>query len=191
MKLPIETYGNQVLRQKCVDVSLNDINLKVLIENMWETMDSANGCGLAAPQVGKAIRLFIVNTKSTYDILQPDDRKGYFEKGDEGILETFINAKIIQSSEEEWEDNEGCLSIPSVSKEVKRPWNITLEYFDSNLKKHTRTFGGYTARVIQHEYDHTQGILYVDRINPLARKLLEGKLKKIAKGQVPTTYLMK
>jgi peptide deformylase len=191
MILPIEAYGNWILRQKCEKISLKDIKLRDLIENMWETMRFANGCGLAASQIGKAIKLFIVDTKSTFEALQPEERLGYFEKNDYGIFETFINAKIVSRSSETWSDYEGCLSLPEISKEVKRSWNITIEYYDSNFEKQTRTFGGYTARVIQHEYDHTEGVLYIDRINALTKKMIDGKLKRIMKGQVETKYLMK
>ncbi len=191
MILPIEAYGNRILRRKCEKISLKDIELRDLIENMWETMRFANGCGLAASQIGKAIKLFIVDTKSTFETLQPEERLDYFEKNDYGIFETFINAKIVSRSSEPWSDYEGCLSLPEISKEVKRSWNIAIEYYDSNFEKQTRTFGGYTARVIQHEYDHTEGVLYIDRINALTKKMIDGKLKRILKGQVETKYLMK
>ncbi len=191
MKLPIEAYGNPILRKKCVDTSIKNEELLRLIEDMWETMNYANGCGLAAPQIGETTNLFIVDTKSTYEMIEPAERIGYFEKDDNGITETFINAKILSFSSEKWTDYEGCLSLPEISKEVVRPWSIKIEYYDLDFKKQTRVFGGYTARVIQHEYDHTKGILYIDRINPLTRKLIESKLKKISKKQVKTKYLMK
>lgn len=191
MILPIEAYGNRILRRKCEKISFKDIELRDLIENMWETMRFANGCGLAASQIGKAIKLFIVDTKSTFETLHPEERLDYFEKNDYGIFETFINAKIVSRSSETWSDYEGCLSLPEISKEVKRSWTITIEYYNSNFEKQTRTFGGYTARVIQHEYDHTEGVLYIDRINALTKKMIDGKLKRILKGQVETKYLMK
>ncbi len=191
MKLPIEAYGNRILKQKSINVPLDYPELNVLIENMWETMKGANGCGLAAPQVGKPIKLFIVDTQSTFEALTPEERTGYFEKNDNGISETFINAQILNYSPETWGDYEGCLSIPEISKEVKRPWSITINYYDSNLEEQLRTFDGYTARVVQHEYDHTEGILYIDYLNQLSKKMIEGKLKKILKGQIITKYLMK
>ncbi len=191
MKLPIEAYGNQILRQKCTDVSIKNDELSRLIENMWETMNYANGCGLAAPQIGETINLFIVDTKSTYEMIETADRIGYFEKDDNGITETFINAKILSFSSKKWTDYEGCLSLPGISKDVVRAWSIKIEYYDWDFKKQTRVFGGYTARVIQHEYDHTKGILYIDRINPLTKRLIEGKLKKILRKQIETKYLMK
>lgn len=191
MTLPIEAYGNKILREQCNDVNLADKHLNQLIENMWTTMNNVGGCGLAAPQVGKAIKLFIVDTKSSYNDFQPADRLNYFQQDDKGIYEVFINATILDYSETDWMDFEGCLSLPGLSKEVKRPWSITIEYFDKNLEKHTKTFGGYTARVIQHEYDHTNGILYIDRIESLTKKLIKGKLQKISKGLVKTNYLMK
>lgn len=191
MKLSIEAYGNHILRQKCAVISSDYNNLENLVENMWETMANAKGCGLAAPQIGKAIKLFIVDTKSTFEMLEPKDRTGYFEDNDSGICETFINAKIIHCSDENWEDYEGCLSIPDISQKVKRPWSITVEYFDLEFNKHLKTFGGYSARTIQHEYDHTEGILYIDRMDQLSRKLIDGKLKKIIKKQVRTEYRMR
>ncbi len=191
MKLPIEAYGNRILRQKCIDTSLENGNLGSLVENMWETMIHANGCGLAASQIGESIKLFIVDTKSTYDMLEPPDRYRCFEKDDTGITETFINAKIVSYSSNKWVDYEGCLSLPGLSKEVERPWSINIEYFDMNLEKQTRTFGGYTAKVIQHEYDHLEGVLYIDRISPLTKKLIDSKLKKIPRKQVKTEYLMR
>ncbi len=190
MKLPILSYGHNILRQKCDDISNDYPDLDKLIENMWETLDNADGCGLAAPQVGKPIRLFIVNSKSTYDNLESDDRAFYFENGDTGIIETFINAKIMDRYGDAWEDEEGCLSIPNMPQKVIRLWNITISYFDRDFKEQIKTFAGSTARVVQHEYDHTEGVLYIDHISPLARRLIEGKLKRISKGQSPATYPM-
>ncbi|WP_345063998.1 peptide deformylase, partial [Sphingobacterium thermophilum] len=146
---------------------------------------------LASPQIGLPVRLFIVDSKSTFDSLGEEDRKFYFPQDDKGIMETFINAKIIQRSEELWEDEEGCLSIPNLFYKVKRNWAITIEYYNRNFEKQIRTFSGTTARMIQHEYDHTEGILYLDYLKPLTKKLLEGKLKKIARGQIKTRYPMK
>ncbi len=190
MKLSIEAYGNHILRQKCAAISSHYDGLENLVENMWETMASAKGCGLAAPQIGKALKLFVVDTKPTFEMLAPEERTGYFEGNDSGIQETFINARIINCSDENWEDYEGCLSIPDISQKVIRPWSITVEYFDLSFNKHLKTFGGYSARTIQHEHDHTEGILYIDRMNRLSRKLIDRKLKKIVKKQVKTAYRM-
>ncbi|MBT1705813.1 peptide deformylase [Chryseosolibacter indicus] len=184
----IVAYGNPILRKQCVHVIEDLFHLQQLIDDMWETMYNADGCGLAAPQVGHSLRLFIVDSKTTYNNLDPEDRTSFFEEGDTGIIETFINAEIIERSERLWEDDEGCLSIPGISQTVTRPWSITVRYLDRDLQKHQKTFTGLTARMIQHEYDHTQGILYVDYLKPLTRKLLEGKLKKIVKGLVKVKY---
>lgn len=190
MKLPVVAYGHPLLRKKCVEITNDYPELDKLADDMWETMQVSRGCGLAAPQVGKSIRMFIVETETTYNLLDPSDRQNYFAKDDTGIRETFINAKIVHYSDDFWEDEEGCLSIPGMSQKVKRAQEITIEYYNREFRKQTSTFAGYTARVIQHEYDHTDGILYVDRINPLTRRLIDGKLKKISKGQVQTKYTM-
>jgi peptide deformylase len=191
MKLPILSYGHGILRKKCYVFQNDYPGLNNLITNMWDTLYHANGCGLAAPQVGQQIRLFIVDSKSTYDNIEPAERKVYFEPGDTGIVETFINAYIIERYGNFWEDEEGCLSMPGMSSIVKRPWYITIEFFDRNFTKQVKTFGGSTARTIQHEYDHTEGILYIDYINSLTRRLLNGKLRKISKGLSPVKYPMK
>ncbi|SEI01358.1 peptide deformylase [Paenimyroides aquimaris] len=191
MKRSILAYGHHILKQKCNDIEKDYPELDKLIADMWETMENANGCGLASPQIGLPVRLFIVDSKSTFDNLGEEERKFYFPQDDKGIMETFINAKIIQRSEELWEDEEGCLSIPNLFYKVKRNWAITIEYYNRNFEKQIRTFSGTTARMIQHEYDHTEGILYLDYLKPLTKKLLEGKLKKIARGQIKTRYPMK
>ena len=161
-----------------------------LISDMWETLYGARGCGLAAPQIGKAIRLFLVDSKTTYESFNEEDRENYFESTDTGIVETFINAKIISRSEDDWDDEEGCLSIPNMTQSVNRSWRINIEYLDSEFNQHTKTFAGATARMIQHEYDHTEGILYFDYLSPLVKKRIEGKLKKISKGLLPARYPM-
>lgn len=191
MKLPIFAYGHSILRQPAKAIDERFPGLEKLIENMWDTMKGAKGCGLAAPQIGQSIRLFIVDSKSTYDHHDESDRSAYFEKGDQGVMETFINPKIIECSDKVWADTEGCLSIPGITREITRPWTIAIAYYDTNFEKHIRNFSGLTARMIQHEYDHTEGILYIDHLQPLTRKLLDGRLKKIAKGQVPVRYSMK
>jgi peptide deformylase len=171
-----------MLRQRCENIPANFPNLHQLINNMWKTMYAANGCGLAAPQIGQAVRLFVIDSKTTCDNLSEEDRSIYFEKHDTGITETFINATIVQRSPQVWIDEEGCLSIPGITQPVKRPWSITIEYSDQHFKRQCKTFSGATARMIQHEYDHTEGILYLDYLKPLTKKLLQGKLKRIAQG---------
>jgi peptide deformylase len=191
MKRAILAYGHSILKQKCNDIEKTYPELDKLIADMWETMKNANGCGLAAPQVGLPIRLFVVDSKTTFENLEEADRKIYFAHSDKGIMETFINGKIIECSEQLWEDEEGCLSIPNLTKPVKRHWTITIEYYNQEFDLQTKTYSGTTARMIQHEYDHTEGILYLDYLKPLTKKLIEGKLKKIIKGQIQTKYPMK
>ena len=190
MKRPIFAYGHPVLRRKCEPISSDDPQLPSLIDDMWETMYRGDGCGLAAPQIGLPVRLFTVDSRSTYENLTPEQREVFFPKGDTGIMETFINGQILQHSDEQWEDTEGCLSIPGLSGNVKRPWEITISYLDRNLTQMQRTFAGTTARIIQHEYDHTEGILYLDLLTPIERKMLTSKLKRIQKGQIQVSYLM-
>ena len=191
MKRPILAYGHSILKQKCNDIEKNYPELDKLIADMWETMKNANGCGLASPQIGLPIRLFVVDSKTTFENLDEADREIYFDKDDKGIMETFINAKIIERSAELWEDEEGCLSIPNLSQKVKRPWTISIEYYNKDFDFQTKTFSGTTARMIQPEYDHTEGILYLDYLKPLTRRLMESKLKKIANGQIKTKYPIK
>ena len=190
MILPIVSYGHSVLRQKCKEINLDYPGLNALIDNMWETLYPANGCGLAAPQVNHLIKLFIVDSKETYESLEQTERDEFFE-GDRGIIETFINAKIINYSDVVWIEREGCLSVPTLNEDVERSWSITIEYADRNFKSQKKTFHGTTARMIQHEYDHTEGKLFIDYVKPITRRLLNGKLTKISKGQVNTKYKMK
>ncbi|WP_205507965.1 peptide deformylase [Longitalea arenae] len=191
MQLPILSYGHSVLREKCQAIEAGYPGLQSLIDNIWETMYGANGCGLAAPQVNVPVRLFLVDSKTTFDKMTDDERKEFFHPDDTGIVETFINATIVDESEETWIDEEGCLSIPALSGRVNRAWSITMEYVNRAFEPQKKTFYGATARMIQHEYDHTEGILYLDYLKPLTRKLFQGKLEKIAKGQIRAKYPMK
>jgi peptide deformylase len=191
VKRAILAYGHSILKKKCNDIEKSYPELDKLIADMWETMKNANGCGLASPQIGLPIRLFIVDSKTTFENLDEADRKTYFPQEDKGIMETFINAKIIERSQQLWEDNEGCLSIPNLSQPIKRNWTITIEYYNKDFEHKIQTYSGTTARMIQHEYDHTEGILYLDYLKPLTKRLMEGKLKKIVKGQIQTKYPMK
>ena len=185
MRLPILSLGHKILKGKCENINPGYPNLDQLISDM------CNGCGLAAPQIWQPIRLFIVDSKSTYENIEESDRKAYYENGDKGIMETFINAKIVKRSGHCWEDEEGCLSIPDLSQLVKRPWTITIEYYNPAFEKQIRTYSGTTARIVQHEYDHTDGILYIDHLKPLTKRLMEAKLKRIIKGQIETKYPMR
>jgi peptide deformylase len=189
MILPIVAYGNDILRRPCAPVDAQYPALEALIGNMWQTLYVANGCGLAAPQVNHAIRLFIVDSVQTFENMDQRSRKKYFDTHG-GIQETFINAKIIERSFDTWTDEEGCLSIPSLAGEVERNWAVTVEYFDRNFQSQVRTFSGSTARMIQHEYDHTAGILYLDHLKPLRRTLLKSKLQKVKDGKVKANYPM-
>jgi peptide deformylase len=191
MKLSIWAYGNAILKQKCSKTERDTPEIQKLITDMWETMENANGCGLSSSQIGKALQLFIVDSKIVFENLGSEEQILYFGKNDKGIKETFINAKIINSSAETWEDYEGCLSIPGLSQKVKRPWEITIEYLDEHFLLQTKIYIGLTARIIQHEYDHTQGILYTDHLKPLTKKMMESKLKKITTGNVAVGYPIK
>ena len=183
MILPIVAVGSPILRKKCVEISPDYPELEMLLENMKETMSEAHGVGLAAPQVNKSIRLFLIDT-TPFD----DDE----EKTKEVIVkQVFINARILEETGEEWNFNEGCLSIPDVREDISRKPNITIEYFDENFEKHTDTYDGLTARVIQHEYDHIDGILFTDRISALRKRMIKGKLLDISKGKVNVAYKMR
>jgi len=190
MRLSVLSLGHKILKEKCESIHPDYPNLNQLVLDMWETMQNANGCGLAAPQVGHSIRLFIVDSKSAYENLDESERQEYFEAGDKGIVETFINAQITERSERCWDDDEGCLSVPTLYQSVRRPWTITIEYLTSGFNKQAKTYSGTTARMIQHEYDHTEGILYLDHLKPLTKKLLGSKLKRIMKGQIKAKYPM-
>jgi peptide deformylase len=189
MILPVVAYGHSVLRQKCKEIGPDYPELSELIDDMWETIYPAEGSGLAAPQINHPIKLFIVDSHEIYIRMNEEEQAEFFE-GDQGIKETFINAKIIEYSNELWVEEEACLSIPELSEEIKRSWSITIEYLDRNYQKQVKNFSGTTARVIQHEYDHIRGKLYIDYVNPVKRKLLNGKLTRISKGQVRTKYKM-
>lgn len=182
MVLPITHYGNPVLRKECEPITRDYPGIEKLIDNMWDTLSKADGCGLAAPQVNHPICLFIVNSKDLFLEMDNDLRSTYFEENDKGIKEVFINSLIINYNQERiWTADEGCLSIPGMFEPVARPWQITIEYFDRNFEKQVRTFSGQTARIIQHEYDHTLGKLYIDYLNPLRKQLIRNKLNRLLK----------
>jgi peptide deformylase len=188
MLLPIVAYGDPVLRKKGIDISKEYENLNDLIINMFETMDNAYGVGLAAPQIGKDIRLFIVNTEAFAE-------NEAYSKEERAFLKTFkkvfINAKIIKEEGNEWNYNEGCLSIPGIHEDVNRLSTIHIEFLDENFNKQSEIYTGLVARVIQHEYDHIDGILFTDKISPFKKRLIKSKLEKISKGQVSADYPMK
>ncbi len=188
MILPIVAYGSPVLRKLCEDITDAYPQLQRLIEDMWETMYNSNGVGLAAPQINVPIRLFVIDSEQIFEN-QEEDEKGEYpdEPGYKGV---FINAHVIKLNGKEWAYNEGCLSIPKVREDVYRNEEITLEFVDENFEMHTKTFNGITARIILHEYDHTEGKLFIDHIKPLKRKLIKRKLDDISKGKIKVDYRM-
>lgn len=188
MILPIVGYGDPVLRKKGEEISKDDPKLKQIIADMYETMYNAYGVGLAAPQVGLAIRLFIVDTSPFSD---DEDLSTEEQELLAGFKKTFINPVIVKEEGEEWGFNEGCLSIPEVREDVFRKEQITIEYYDEDFKKHTDVYDGLIARVIQHEYDHIEGILFTDLISSLKKRLIQKKLQNIMEGKTRPDYKMK
>lgn len=188
MIIPIVAYGDPVLRKVAKDITSEYPNLEELISNMWDTMYNAHGVGLAAPQIGLAIRLFLVDTSPFAD----DEELTEEEQNQlKGFKKVFINAKIEEETGNEWDFNEGCLSIPDIREDVKRKPEVTINYFDENFKEHTETFDGLLARVIQHEYDHIQGVLFTDKLSSLKKRLLKSRLDKISKGKINVDYKMR
>jgi len=188
MVLPIVAYGDPVLKLKAKEISKEYPNLKALITNMQETMHSASGIGLAAPQIGLPIRMFLVDTSpfEDDDVLEEEERT--FLKD---FKHTFINPTILEESGDEWAFNEGCLSIPDVREDVFRKPNIKVEYLDEDFKKHTINLDGIAARVFQHEYDHIEGVLFTDKLSSLKKRLIKSKLQNISKGKISVDYRMK
>ncbi len=185
MILPIVAYGDPVLRKEGEDIEKDYPELDKLIADMWETMYNAHGVGLAAPQIGKAIRLFLVDTSGFVEEGEED------EEGLKDFKKVFINAEIIEEDGNEFVFNEGCLSIPDVRGDVDRPERIRIRYRDENWQEHEEVYTGLKARVIQHEYDHIDGILFTDYLSPLRKNMLKKKLNQISKGQVKVSYRMK
>jgi peptide deformylase len=176
MIYPIVVYGDPVLRQRAKDIPKgSDINL--LVSDMFETMHSASGIGLAAPQIGKSVRLFVVDGSSLED-----------EPGMEDFKKVFINAQMIEELGTAWDFEEGCLSIPNIREKISRKPKLKIKYFDENWVEHEESFDGMKARIIQHEYDHIEGKLFLDYLTPLKKRLLKGKLADITKGKVDTEY---
>ncbi|MEQ1676332.1 MAG: peptide deformylase [Chitinophagaceae bacterium] len=188
MILPIVAYGDPVLRKIAADITPDYPGLSKLIEDMWETMYASNGVGLAAPQVNKDIRLFVMDSLQIFNSMNEDEKSAY--PGDEGMKGVFINAHITALDGEEWSYNEGCLSIPKIREDIYRQETVTLSFSDENFQSHKKTFTGLSARVILHEYDHIEGKLFIDHISPLKRKLLKGRLNDITKGKVSVDYKM-
>ena len=180
MVLPIYAYGTKVLKKTSVDIDATFEGLSELINDMWETMYNANGVGLAAPQIGHSIRLFLVDTTQIKN-----------ENEEKGIKEVFINAHKIELTGEIWAYEEGCLSIPDIRGDVDRPSSITLSYMTPDFKPRVETFSGLNARVIQHEYDHLDGILFTESLKPIRKRRIKRKLEQIKKGIVEADYPMR
>ncbi|WP_028891897.1 peptide deformylase [Tenacibaculum sp. 47A_GOM-205m] len=188
MILPIVAYGDPVLRKVGKEIDNDYPQLEKLIADMRETMYNANGLGLAAPQIGKDIRLFIIDASPfAEDEDLSEEEKNYFKD----FNRVFINAKIIKEEGDEWAFNEGCLSIPTINEDVFRQETITIEYQDENFEKHTETLSGLPARVFQHEYDHIEGVLFTDKLSSLKKRLIKKKLENISKGKVNAGYRMR
>lgn len=185
MVLPIIGYGHPTLRKKAEVIAPDYPNLSQLIADMFETMYNAHGVGLAAPQVNKAIRLFVVDGEPM------DDSREEEEESLIGFKKVFINATILEEKGKKWAFREGCLSIPDVREDVLRNSDITIRYFDEHFQEHTETFTGIKARIIQHEYDHIEGVLFTDKISPYRKQLLRARIGKIIKGDIPISYPMK
>lgn len=186
MILPIVAYGDPVLKKVGEEITKDYPGLQQLIADMFETMYNARGVGLAAPQVGRSIRLFIVDAKPFAEDEEEEDRRML-----ENFKQVFINAQILEETGEEWKFNEGCLSIPKIREDVYRKKKLKIEFYDEQFNFHSKQFEGTAARIIQHEYDHIEGTLFTDRISPLRRRLLKRKLTDITKGNVDVDYKMK
>ena len=176
MVYPIIMYGNPVLRKKAKDIEKGS-DIFELVQDMFETMNAAHGIGLAAPQIGKSVRLFVVDGTSVED--EPELA---------GFKKTFVNAEIIDQQGEEWPFEEGCLSIPNIREEIFRKQKLWIRYYDENWNQHEEEYSGMKARIIQHEYDHIEGKLFIDYLTPLKKRMLKGKLSDISKGDVETEY---
>lgn len=188
MILPIIAYGDPILKKVAADIDKDYPNLSELIENMYETMYNAYGVGLAAPQIGLGIRLFLVDASPFAD----DEELSEEERTNlKDFKKVFINAKIIEEEGDEWAFNEGCLSIPDVREDVFRKPSLSIQYQDENFNTFTETYDGLVARIIQHEYDHIEGILFTDKLSSLKKRLIKGKLNNISQGKIRVDYKMK
>lgn len=181
MVLPIYAYGHPVLKKKAVSIDSEYDKLSKLLDDMWETMYHAKGVGLAAPQIGRSVRIFLVDTVQ----LQKEGEEG------KGIKKAFINAQIIDESGDVWSYEEGCLSIPKINGDVERKSTVRIKYMDENFEEFEEVYKGMEARVIQHEYDHIEGILFTEKLNPLKKRLIQRKLENIKKGKVSADYTMR
>ena len=187
MILPIVAYGAAILRKMSPAIEADYPGLALLIVDMWETMYESNGVGLAAPQINKNIRLFVMDSAQIFASREEEDE---VYPDAPGVKKVFINAKVIETGGTDWVYNEGCLSIPKIREDITRAETVTLSYMDENFKSYTETYTGMTARIILHEYDHIEGKLFIDYIKPLRRKILQGKLNDISKGNTNVDYKM-
>ncbi len=188
MIYPIVAYGDPVLRKVAVDID-KSFDVKKLSEEMFETMYNAKGVGLAAPQIGLNIRMFVVDGRPFNEGEDLEERDKDPSLVD--FKKVFINAEILEEDGDDWGFEEGCLSIPDIREDVYRPEYVTIRYFDENWEEHTEEYEGLAARIIQHEYDHIDGILFTDHLNPIKKRMLKNKLAKITKGRVDVDYKMK
>ena len=188
MVLPVLAYGHPMLRKVCSDISPDYPELQKLISDMWDTTYYTNGVGLAAPQIGRPVRIFVVDTLQIVEGFDDEDRREY--PNEQAIKRVFINAHKIEETGEPWGYNEGCLSIPKVREDIRRAASVKLRWMDESFIEHEETFSGITARVILHEYDHIEGKLFIDYIAPLKKRLLKKKLDDISSGKVKVDYRM-
>ncbi len=188
MIFPIVAYGSPVLRKVAKEIEADYPELELLLEDMWETMYYSNGVGLAAPQVNKDIRIFLIDSTQIFEAMEIDEKKNYPDSP--GFKGVFINPKVLNLAGEEWSYNEGCLSIPKIREDIYRPEEVTISFLNEKFEPFEKTFNGITARVILHEYDHLEGKLFIDYLKPLKKKLLQGKLNDISKGKIKVDYKM-
>jgi peptide deformylase len=188
MILPIVAYGSPILRKVAEDITPDYEGLQKLLDDMWETMYNSNGVGLAAPQINKSVRIFVMDSIQIFENDEDGDTDDYPDKP--GYRGVFINPHIIELNGTPWAYNEGCLSIPKVREDVMRNESVTLSFVDEKFLPYTKTFNGITARIILHEYDHLEGKLFIDHIKPLKRTLLKRKLDDITKGKIRVDYRM-
>jgi peptide deformylase len=181
MIFPIVIFGSPLLRKVSIEIDKDYPKLDALIKDMFETMQSSDGVGLAAPQIGKSIRLFIIDASP---MAEDDPSLEDFKK-------VFINAHIVEETGDKWGFVEGCLSIPELREEVQRPETVTIEYYDQDFNYHKETYDGIKARIIQHEYDHLEGVLFVDKVSAIRKKLIRGRLVDISKGKIQAPYKTK
>jgi peptide deformylase len=188
MILPIVAYGHPVLRKVAEEIGPDYPQLDKLIEDMWETMYGSNGVGLAAPQVNRSIRLFVVDSTMIFEGMEDEEKADYPDEP--GVKQVFINPRVVSLEGEKWAYNEGCLSIPKIREDVLREEQVTISFMDEFFQAHLKTYHGITARVILHEYDHIEGKLFIDHISLLKKKLIKKKLEDISRGKVRVDYKM-